>query len=313
MADRTVLVTDFGRDQLQAVDLGGLFDHTVGQAAAAIDGLVSAAFAGAGIDSVQADAVVNTSDVGAGTVGILAAKLAYLIDANHILQPLDVFVLQDSRFELLPSTRENAEEIPGRHGEIDFGSSLQPRIIELHVANREGFEYANREQVRAALAAMLNPLFGPQAMAFADDLDKTYFVKVKAVGNIDIVRRAQRFFFTIPFRCSNPFAIGTWEKQHTGSGTLSNAGTAETPLIIEIAGPVTNPNITIGGQTLSYTGALIAGDRVVIDTERMTVAFNGVNALHNFSGPFPRLQPGATAVTAATTGTTTWRWRDRWI
>jgi len=83
--------------------------------------------------------------------------------------------------------------------------------------------------------------------------------------------------------------------------------------VIEIAGPVTNPSVTVGGQTLSYTGSLAAGDKVVIDTEKMTVTFNGVNALGSYSGGFPKLQPGDTEVTAAAGGTTTWKWRDRWV
>jgi phage-related protein len=119
--------------------------------------------------------------------------------------------------------------------------------------------------------------------------------------------------FTIPFKACDPFIIGSFEKQHVGSGTLTNEGTFETPVKIEITGPITNPSVTVGGETLIWTGTVGASDRLEIDTEYMTVKFNGSNAIANYSGGFPKLQPGDTTVTAAAGGTTIFRWRDRWV
>lgn len=266
---------------------------------------------GIGETTLTQDAEIIILIAGVGIDMAQTAKMAFLIDSNNVLQPLDVYVLKDSRYELLPTTRDYFEVIPGRHGEIDFGSEFEARTIELQVANRQEFSFEQREEIRSALAAFLSPLYGPQALVFADDPDKTYLVRT--AGSIDLVRRAKRFMFSIPLRCSSPFIFGTWEKHHTGSGKLVNAGTIETPVTIEIVGPVTNPSINVEGQTLTYTGSLIAGDKLLIDTEALTVMLNGINAIANFTGTFPKLQPGDNVVVAASTGTTQWRWRDRWV
>jgi len=307
----SVGIFEFGVEQIKAVEGGDVFDHTIGSDAVSLTGTVAITDTGSGVDAmISVQGTVSVVDTGSGVEAIQVAKAYFLIDSFGILHPLDVFVLRDSRQDLLPGTRENTEEIPGRHGEIDFGSEFRPRLLELHVSTQE-FDPGQREQVKRTLAAYLNPLLGVQNLIFADDLDQTY--RVKYAGKINLSMHPNWLEFTIPFKASDPFIIATWEKTQTGSGTLTNEGTFETPLVIEIAGPVTDPSVVVGGQTLSYTGSLAAGDKVVIDTEKMTVTFNGVNVLGSYSGGFPKLQPGDTAVTAATSGTTTWKWRDRWI
>lgn len=116
----------------------------------------------------------------------------------------------------------------------------------------------------------------------------------------------------IPLRYQ-PVWVATSEKSRVGSGALTNEGTVEAPMVITIQGPVINPSVAVGASTLTYTGSLAPGDTLIIDTETITVKFNGVNALANYSGGFPKIAPGGTAVTAAAAGTTTFTWRDRWI
>jgi predicted phage tail component-like protein len=305
-------VFDFGIEQIKAVEGGDAFDHTVGSDMVSLVGAVSITDAGNGADQVSAQGGISIADSGSGADGInQVAKAYFVIDSYGILHPLNMTVLWDSRYDLLPGTRDNAEEIPGRHGEIDFGSELGPRTLEIHVASKEEFDPKQREQIKRTLAAYLNPLLGVRTLIFADDIEKTY--QVKYAGKIDLNQYVNWMTFTIPFKASDPFIIGTWEKQRAGNGTLTNEGTVETPLVIEITGPVASPSVMIGGEALSYTGTLAEGDKLVIDTDKMTVAFNGVNAIANYSGGFPKLQPGETAVTAAAAGTTTWKWRDRWI
>lgn len=266
---------------------------------------------GLGTDTVlPVSANINVADVGQGNDIPVVAKIFFFIDANNVLHPLGVIVLRgESREDLIPGTQDHAEELPGRHGELDFGSEFRPRVLELRVA--QSTDPSTREQLKRTLAKWLNPLKGSQALVFADDIEKTYYVKY--AGKIDLSQWPDFMEFTIPFKAGDPFIIGSFEKTHVGSGILANEGTFETPVVITIQGPVTNPSVQIGSSVLSYTGALAGGDALVIDTEAMTVKFNGVNALGNYSGGFPKLQPGDTTVVAATGGSTTFTWRDRWI
>lgn len=235
--------------------------------------------------------------------------MAFEVDANGILQPLGVTVLRDSRFELLPGTRDYFEEVPGRHGEIDFGAELQARILELHCA----IEVSPSEwpAKRLEIAKYLNPLLGTQTLTFADEPGKVYHVRY--AGKIDVIKYPYAREFTIPFRMCNPFITGAIQKELIGSGTAVNDGNIATPFTLTIQGEVTNPSVVVAGYTMTYTGTVAIGSALVIDTDKLTVTLDGANALPNYNGVFPKLQPGNNSVTAAAAGTTTIRWYDRWI
>jgi predicted phage tail component-like protein len=237
--------------------------------------------------------------------------MPFEVDENGILRPLGVTVLRDSRFELLPGTRDYFEEVPGRHGEIDFGSELEARAIELHCYIE--VTPADWPAKRRELAAYLNPLAGPQTLTFADEPGKVY--RVRYSGKIDLTRYPHAREFTIPFRMCDPFIVGAVQNELVGSGVANNNGTVETPFILIIQGAVTNPSVTVGGYTLTYTGTIEAGSALVIDTEKLTAVLDDANALPNVSGLSGglRLQPGSNNVVAASAGTTTIRWYDRYL
>ncbi len=178
----------------------------------------------------------------------------FYINENRILEPLDLVVLRDSRVDLFPRTKERVEEIPGRHGEISFGSKLEPRLLELHVVVKEEFTFAEREVRKREIAQYLNPTMGTKVLVFADEPDKQYFVKYS--GIVDIDRQYTSWFeFTIPFKCSDPYIyskLNVKEKLITSSLTtinLSDNDSMDTlPVII-----VENEGVTaIGGFTISY-------------------------------------------------------------
>lgn len=92
-----------------------------------------------GNDILSIGVNLQVSDLGIGKDFISVADSFFVIDSNNILQALGVLVTGDSRYELLPATRDNSEEIPGRHGEIDFGTEFKSRLLELNVAIDEGY------------------------------------------------------------------------------------------------------------------------------------------------------------------------------
>lgn len=256
-------------------------------------------------------ASVPIQETGTGIDNISIAGAFFVIDANNVLQPLGVLVLRDSRLELLPSTRDSTDEIPGMHGEFDFGTEFNSRAFDLHVATNEGYAPLEKAQLQRLFAKYLDPAKGAKTLIFSDDIEKTYIVKYS--GKIDITQYPSWFEFTLPFKMSNPFIMGSFEKTLIGSGTLINAGTFETSLTIEIAGPATNPSLVIGGQTLSYSGSIPAGQTLIIASNggTGTAKLGGVNAMAGYNGIFPSLQPGNTNVTAGSNVII--RWKDKWL
>lgn len=236
----------------------------------------------------------------------------FTVDNNDILQPLGVQVKKDSRYELLPSTRDSVEEVAGMHGELDFGTQFKARTLELTVAALNPpncDEPFDREKLKRLYAKYLDPTKGYRNLVFADDVEKTY--QVKFSGKIDFTNFPDWFQFTIPFKMANPFIIGSIEKSHTGNGIIENEGTFETGLLIEIIGPASNPSVTIGGDILTYNGTLSNGQILSIDTEKQTVKIGNSNAIGNYNGVFPLLAPGETTV--STSNNVAIKWRDKWL
>lgn len=253
---------------------------------------------------------LKVSDTGIGNdIGISIAGAFFVIDSNNILHPLGVLVAGDSRYELLPATRDYTEEIPGRHGEIDFGTEFKAKMMELHVATDEGNSPLGKAHLQRLFAKYLDPTKGAKTLIFSDDVEKTYMVKYS--GKIDLQPNATWFDFILPFKMSDPFIIGSFEKTLIGSGTLVNSGTFETGLMVEITGPTTNPSLAIGGETLSYAGTIPSGQKLIIDTGKETVKIGSNNAMTGYNNAFPLLYPGETSVTAPSNVTI--KWRDKWI
>lgn len=233
--------------------------------------------------------------------------MPFSVDENGILQPLGVRVLRDSRYELLPATRDYFEEVPGRHGEYDFGCELESRVLEIHCAI-EAIRSEKPNLIRQ-IASYLNPLQGTQTLTFNDEPNKVYHVRYS--GKIDITHFLDGMEFTIPFKMCNPFITSATQKQLTGSGVAVNDGTIETPFVVTIEGEIIDPSITVGGYIMAYTGTIAAGSVLVIDTEKLTVMLDNVNALPGYNGVFPKLQPGENNVTAPLGAV--FSWYDRWI
>lgn len=249
--------------------------------------------------------------VGNGIVGISSTltrlKYYFFVTLDNILMPLGVQIARDSPIDIVPSTRDYTDEIPGRHGEVDFGTELGARAIEFHVATDEmGPE--ERENLKRQYAKHIKSDI-PKSLVFENDLEKTY--EVKYAGKIDPTQYPLFMDFTIPFKMTKPFIEGSYEKVHAGSGTISNDGTFETPLVIEIKGPAKDPVIIIGDDTLSYTGTIANGQTLVIDTEKQTAKIGSVNVIDGYNSVFPMLKPGSVDVMAD--NNVTIKWHDRWL
>jgi len=238
-----------------------------------------------------------------GQVGVMLT-----IKTDGTLDPLGLKWTNESRFELMPPTRDNRESVYA-DGEIDFGTELETGEIELHCVSDEGLTKAEINTLKAALAGQLNSLRSYNLLCWECDQDKALYVRL--ARRPETTDHPGWFEITIPLKYK-PIWVSTVEHCLIGSGSINNAGTFDAPLIIEIKGPATNPEVTVGGEVLSYNGTLGANDVLTINTGAKTVKLNNINALANFTGKVGlQVPPGQTAVAA--TETTTIKWRDCWI
>jgi predicted phage tail component-like protein len=238
-------------------------------------------------------------------------KFYFFVTTDMILQPLGLLVTKINR-SLMPPTRDNTEEIPGRHGEIDFGSEFGSDMIELEVATDDGFTAEEIESTKRTLAGKLNPAVGERDLVLENENNKNY--KVKYSGKIPLDKYPTWMKFVIPFKITNPFANAVNEKSLTGSGTITNEGTFETPIIIEIPGPATSPTVSVGTSVISYTSTIAAGQTLIIDTATQTAKIGSVNAIAQVSGDIDiLLEPGVNVSVVPSISSTVIKWRDKYL
>ncbi len=239
----------------------------------------------------------------------------FVVTTENILEPLGVKVLRDTRYDLLPPIKDISETIPGMHGDIDFGFTFEPRLIEIHVATPNSLTTQSKLSLRRTLAKYLNPSAGYKKLLFMDD--PSVFYEVKFASKIGFEYQPSWFEFVIPFK-TKPFVLSMVEHELVGSGNILNEGTFECPLDIVIEGPSTNPSVTIGTSVVSYTGSLIEGESIIIKlgkTLGCQTAYIGVdNALADITGDLDiTLEPQTTISVVATEPTTSIKWRDTYL
>lgn len=234
--------------------------------------------------------------------------MAFNVDENGYLQPLGVKVTRGVEFTR--NFKDYSEEVPGKDGEILFGVDIEAGLISLPCFVETTPDTWDAKE--AEIMGYLNPKLGVQTLTFANRPGKVY--NVLYAGQLKFAEEGPGYrMFTIPFKMHNPLISASVQSSLIGSGTAVNGGNNETPCIVEIVGAVTNPSVTIGGKTMTYTGTVTASDTLVIDTEKLTCTFNGANALANYNGVFPMLAVGNNTVTAPALGTIAVKWYNKFI
>ena len=233
-----------------------------------------------------------------------------ILNNDGTIEPFGLYWLRDSRLPLIASTRDIKDESDEFDGEMDFGTDLTAADGELRCVTDEGLSKKDIINKKSELAVLFNVLREGDYLMYESDPDKKIFVRLS--GRVEIQNMPTWFRVNIPINWE-PLWFGVSEKEHVGNGLIKNGGSFETPLIIEVRGIVTDPEIIVGGDTLSYQGTLGETDLLVIDTGKKIVIFNGVNAVGSFEGLFPKLQPGETQVQVSANGETKFKWHDCWI
>lgn len=233
------------------------------------------------------------------------------VSDSWVLQPTGGVILDGSDLPVSPDFKKYSEEADQLHGELDFGGILQMRkfdfIVDARKANADKYAYLRD------LAYWLNPCAGFQELIWDDDpIARCMLVRV--TGGISYANKVNAVKFRVPLE-GKPFmeSLATkWEWLNNSSADVENEGNEEAPLLITFYDAAVNPSITINGVAVTYTGSLVAGDYVTVDTGNKTAIKNGTtNVLGSMGANWPLLQPGWNYITS--TFFCSVQWRDRWI
>lgn len=237
----------------------------------------------------------------------------FVINEDNILLPLNVKVIRGGNEDLLPPTRDIAEDIDGMNEEYYQETEFEPKNFEKVVVTKNGLTTKQIYDLKRNIASMLNPLTGTKSLVYLIDPNKKYMVDLSS--KIEVIPYPTWFQFTIPFIMYDPFIIGTFEKSLTGNGKIKNEGTYETGLTIEIQGPNTLGNlisIAIGDDVLTFDGFLTSENKVIIDTEYKISKTLYYNLTEGFNNIFPMLEAEEELSVVAPNNVTI-RYRDKWI
>jgi len=218
-------------------------------------------------------------------------------------------------FSLLPGTRDNALEIAGLDGALDFGRELQPRNIRAQFLIRrdtpaELFQYAR------AVAAWLN-VREPKQFIYDHEPDKFYLVRPQGGVSFDRIL-VTGGLCDVTFVAHDPYAYAVTPKTVT-SFPATNSGTLPCPVVIEATMKEAASSLTLAldtGESIELNRELEEGDTVIIDTNARYAAVNGVDARGDvtFESTWFMLPRGEFALSADPESTEIKiTFRERWI
>lgn len=212
---------------------------------------------------------------------------------------------------ILPSSKDQYVEIPGRAGSILFPDTLADRMITIEFT----FLEKNIVNIREKTHVIANWLYTEDREPIVFDDEPQYTYTGKVVNQIDLEEVAVRGRFNVTFRCL-PFVTATpdnynevyeydtglifpneggfaWDFATKHTSGLYNHTEYETPLKITITGTVSNIKVTNTTTETTLECPSISNQTMIIDGETEDVLIDGVSVLPEVTGDFPNLIGGS--------------------
>ena len=139
-----------------------------------------------------------------------------------------------------------------------------------------------------------------------DDMNLTFKVMINGAVS---PKRLKPNVFEVDYKLKSSYGMAQEQKVNREAAaaerfTINNAGTAETPCIIEITPTQSISSLTLEGFTdKPFTVKnIVSGQKVVINGETNAILMNGQNGFKNFNGwSFPSLIPGTNNLKVSST------------
>jgi phage-related protein len=229
-----------------------------------------------------------------------------------------------------PTVSHVTATAPGYDGAIYDGSYLDAREITINVGYVAGFDVSDIQSWRRTLLSVVNPKLtsrnNPGRLTLVEDgVSRLFYAIPDSPDMASISRRNGANEVVVTFQCFDPFAYDgnttirsasevipdvefpleltnsfIFGTQQTGGVTIISNGDVETPVLITIYGPCTNPILenTTTGEAIEINKVIDTLDVLVIDTRASTVYINGANSIQyvTVDSVFWKLQPGSNVV-----------------
>ena len=204
----------------------------------------------------------------------------------------------------IPDLRNNTDKIAGRHGVIDFGSTVSERKIQITCLIPPGLDEYGLLEKKDRIVEWLNPDKGLCCLELDQEPDRFYYARLEdGVSFENIAYSADTF--ELDFFCPDPFGYAKEDEEYllTASGDIRrNLGNVISHPVYELQGEMADDTqeiyFQVNGENVSVCGPLAGNEVMVIDTDDMTAVVNGRNVLGQMKNlNFPYLKTGENTVT----------------
>lgn len=241
----------------------------------------------------------------------------FIVDNDHIFRPFGMIInWTETVIPRMPALREEAEQIPGRDGDLLTQLTYDPRAFDFVL--RTTPEYLPKSallQLENRIKASLNKARGyPNGVELLFMRDRrTYYVSPSSTP-FEIVKDYPCWFeCRISLKAHDPFGYEAFDKRFRGTRNLRNIGNEDAETVVLIDGPNANPSFTAGPAIVEagtiapaekywYNGTVDSGEVLTIDSKTQTAYITGNgrerNVTGDWCGKFLVLPVGVTRVTA---------------
>ena len=207
--------------------------------------------------------------------------------------------------------------VPGKYGVTDFGADFDYREINVACNIYPKHSFSALVSTIDELSTWLDPMQGLKELVFDDVPDRYFMARLNEKVDCErLIRFAGSF--NLKFFCPDPFAYAITDESYLieseGDHTVTRqTGNVESNPMYRLKGTITSGvnnsiSVTTNGLEIKIVNAvLLAGETLVIDTDRMTAYVedeNGIilrNALPYLEEiDFPSLHVGTNTLTITT-------------
>lgn len=238
-------------------------------------------------------------------------------DIKQELEKIGVkFIVNNTTGRGLISQEHNAVSVVAADGERLINTSLPVRVIVIEYTMIADDLLGLRRAEELLGALLVTKEVKP--LSFKDQLGQYEAIYESMDVGMDSSFIQQG---SISFRCPKPFRYGA---QKTVSNvamaantpyTLQIEGNHQTEPIIELrlTSPISLLSLRVNGVELKYTGSLVSGAVVKIDSEKLELRVNNVLKVLEVDGAFPVLKSKVNTFTVNSTSQMSIYYRDKFI
>lgn len=224
----------------------------------------------------------------------------YINEQNRFIVPTsDINYLLSVSESEIPELAENVEatvKIAGRDGDLVLESVYEPLEFTLVVYTEDNLSSSEKNVEINKMTNFLHSIKKQNKKLAFLSKDKMY--EVKYYNQLVTTNYPKCVKFEIPLKSSKAYATELEKNIEVGNQTFTSNTIEPAGFIMTINGPTTNPVVSLNNYQMEYTGTILEGNKLIINTNNSTIIHEtalGVqtNAAIYYNHQYPKITKGS--------------------